>query len=83
MGHSFSLVGPDALRRARDEFRAMIGCSKVCWQRMLAETDNEHEWLPSPTQIGPKGDKVTSQQIEGWQQVLDELDAILKPKFHG
>ena len=74
------LVHKDGLRNARDEFRAMIGCSRVCWQRVLSETDNDHEWLPSPTQTGPGGAKITAQQIDGWQHVLDELDAILSGK---
>lgn len=72
------LVREHGLRDARDEFRAMISCSRECWQRALAETDDEHEWLPSPTQTGPGGAKVTAQQIEGWQHVLNELDAILQ-----
>jgi hypothetical protein len=74
------LVRKDGLRHARDEFRSMIACSRVCWQRVLAETDNDHEWLPSPAQTGPGGAKITSQQIEGWQQVLDEMDAVLTGK---
>ena len=71
------LVRPDALRNARDEFRAMVGCSRICWQRVLAETDDEHEWLPSPSQTGPGGARITMPQIEGWRQILDEMDAIL------
>jgi hypothetical protein len=47
---------------------------------VLAETDNDHEWLPSPKQTGPGGTKVTQQQIDGWLKVLDELDAILAGK---
>ena len=70
----------DALSNARQEFMSMIACSRVCWQRVLAETDNDHEWLPSPKQTGPGGTKVTQQQIDGWLKVLDELDAILAGK---
>jgi hypothetical protein len=58
----------------------MIACSRLCWQRVLAETDDDHEWLPSPKQTGPGGTKVTQQQIDGWIKVLDELDAILAGK---
>ena len=71
------LLRPDALRSARDHFRAMVACSRTCWGRVLAETDDDHEWLPSPAQAGPGGAKVTEQQIEGWRRVLDELDAVL------
>lgn len=69
-------VDPDGVRRARDEFRAMIACSRICWQRVLAETDDDHEWLPSPNQKGPRGATITQQDIDAWRVVLDELDAI-------
>ena len=70
----------DGLSNARQEFMSMIACSRLCWQRVLAETDDDHEWLPSPKQTGPGGTKVTQQQIDGWIKVLDELDAILAGK---
>jgi hypothetical protein len=70
------LVDKDGPRRARDEFRAMIACSHVCWQRVLAETDNDKEWLPSPKQTGPGGARITQAQVDAWQRVLAELDAI-------
>jgi len=71
---------PAGLANAQKEFTAMTGCSRICWQRVLAETDNDHEWLPSPKQTGPNGAKITRAQIDGWQHVLDELDAILTGK---
>jgi hypothetical protein len=74
------LIHKDGLRNARDEFRSMISCSRTCWQRVLAETDDDHEWLPSPAQTGPGGAKVTQQQIDGWKEVLDEMDAVLTGK---
>jgi hypothetical protein len=74
------LEDKQAVADARDEFRAMIGCSRLCWKRVLAETDNDHEWLPSPKQTGPGGAKVTQEQIDAWLHVLDELDAILTGK---
>jgi hypothetical protein len=70
----------NGLSDARDEFRSMISCSRICWKRVLAETDDDHKWLPSPTQTGPGGTKITQQQIDGWMRVLDELDAILAGK---
>ena len=71
------LLRPEALRSARDDFRAMVACSRTCWQRVRAETDDDHEWLPSPAQTGPGGARVTEEQIDGWHRVLDELDAVL------
>lgn len=71
-----NLIDKDGPRRARDEFKRMIACSGVCWQRVLAETDNDKEWLPSPKQSGPGGATITQAQVDAWQRVLVELDAI-------
>lgn len=70
------LVDKEGPRNARDQFRAMIAGSRVCWQRILAESDNDREWLPSPKQNGPAGIRITQAQVDGWQRVLDELEAI-------
>ena len=77
--HVFHLeaVNTNGLLEARKEFTAMTHCSRICWARVLAEKDNDHEWLPSPTQTGPGGSKITQAQIDGWMHILDELDAIL------
>ena len=75
-----NLMDKDGPRRARDEFKAMISCSRICWQRVLAETDDQKEWLPSPRQTGPGGAQITQDQVDGWQRVLDELDAIANGK---
>jgi len=70
----------DGPKKAVAEFRAAIVCSKICWKRVLAETDNDHEWLPSPQQTGPRGSKITQEEIDGWMTVLNEVDAILAGK---
>jgi hypothetical protein len=74
------LIDPAGPRRARDEFRAMIATSRICWKKILEETDDEGEWLPAPRQTGPLGARVTQQELDGWLLVLDELDAILVGK---
>ena len=74
------LTDSDGLKKAVTEFRSAIACSRTCWKRVLAETDDDHEWLPSPQQTGPRGSKVTQEQIDGWTTVLAEIDAILTGK---
>lgn len=64
--------------RARDGFRGMIADSRRCWSRVLDETDDEREWLPSPAQTGPRGTTISQEQIDGWLAVLDELEAITR-----
>jgi len=70
------VVDKDGVRHARDEFKAMVSCSRMCWQRVMAETDDDKEWLPSPHQTGPGGTTITKAQVDAWQHVLDELDAV-------
>jgi hypothetical protein len=75
-----NLIDKDGPRRARDEFKTMVTCSRICWQRVLAETDDQKEWLPSPRQTGPSGATITQAQVDAWKRVLDELDAIASGK---
>ncbi len=70
------LVDREGLVHARDEFRAMLSCSRLCWERVLAEKDNDKEWLPSPRQTGLRGFKVTQAQVDAWMRVVDELEAV-------
>lgn len=74
------LVDKDGPRRARDHVKAAAACSRLCWQRVQAETDDDHEWLPSPRQTGPRGAKISQEQIDGWMHVVDEVEAIADGK---
>jgi hypothetical protein len=75
-----SVINPSGIRDALAEFRAGVVCSRVCWERVLAETDNDGEWLPSPRQTGPAGSKITQEEINGWLAILDETDAVFTGK---
>ena len=70
----------DGLKKAVTEFRSAIVCSKICWKRIQAETDDDQEWLPNPKQTGPRGSKVTQEEIDGWMTILAEVDSILTGK---
>lgn len=73
-------AAPERLLSARGHFLAMVQCSRKCWDLVLAETDDDHEWLPSPSQAGPFGARITAEQIAGWRAVLDEVEAVLTGK---
>ncbi|MDP9003871.1 MAG: hypothetical protein M3N12_03675, partial [Verrucomicrobiota bacterium] len=73
-------VDVEGPRRFRDSFLMMIAESRICWQRVLEEKDDVHEWLPNPNQKGPRGLTVTRAEIDGWFKVLDELEAIARGK---
>jgi hypothetical protein len=70
---------PDAARtrRALDHFRGMIAHNRKFWPKMMAETDNDHEWLPNPAQTSPFGVTITNELAASWQDVLAEIDDML------
>ncbi len=72
------LTDDHAWPRASEEFQGMIATSRICWELVLAETDDELEWLPSPSQSGPRGSTITRKEIDAWMLVLNELEAITR-----
>lgn len=71
---------PDAVRtrKALEHFRGMIAHNRKFWPEMMAETDNDHEWLPNPQQTSPFGVQITPEIAQGWQEVLAELEDMLE-----
>jgi hypothetical protein len=71
---------PDAARtrKALDHFRSMIAHNRRFWPEMTAETDNDHEWLPNPSQTSTFGIEITTEVATGWQEVLAELEEMLE-----
>ena len=50
------------------------------WKRVLAETDNDHEWIPGPKQKGAINIPVTQEMVDNWIVALDEAERILQGK---
>lgn len=71
---------PEAVRtrKSLDHFRAMIAHNRKFWPELMAETDNDHEWLPNPSQTSPFGVTITAEVAAGWQEVLAELEELLE-----
>jgi hypothetical protein len=65
------------LRTALADLEQTIRLSRESWRCAMAETDDDHEWLPNPRQKGMLGVRVTPEMISGWLSFLDELDALL------
>lgn len=69
------------LKSSLEHLQTMSACSRKMWKLILAETDDDHEWIPSPKQTGIIPDmKFTDEMVRGWTDFLDELDAILAGK---
>jgi hypothetical protein len=70
---------PARMKKALDHLEAMIALSRESWKFIIAETDDDREWVPSPKQhsVMPGG-AVTMDMVKGWLEFLDEAKAILK-----
>lgn len=69
---------PERMASALKHLQSMIELSRESWVSYLAETDNDHEWIPNPKQdtVMPGG-KVSEEMVKGWHDLLDEADKIL------
>ncbi|MCE1229895.1 MAG: hypothetical protein LWX11_10470, partial [Firmicutes bacterium] len=72
------LADPKALGRFRQHLLAMGQQSRLSWQRIQAETDDDREWLPSPRQTGVLGVPVSRDMIEAWLDMIGELEKLLE-----
>ncbi len=75
---SLPLKEPQRMESARGHLLEMIRTSRESWAFILAETDNDHEWLPNPKQTGVLGIPVTRELVDGWHGVLAEMEDLLE-----
>jgi hypothetical protein len=73
------VLEPQRMKMALMHLEAMIALSRESWKFILAETDDDHEWVPNPKQhsVMPGG-TVTDAMVKGWMDFLDEAQAIFK-----
>ncbi len=77
----FRLLYPERLKNSYVDIMKTISNSRTSWDYILKETDNEHEWIPSPSQTGPFPDVViTEDMIEMWRLFLDEIESVYMGK---
>jgi hypothetical protein len=74
------LIEPQRMVKAHEHLLAVIEQSRASWAAILAETDDDHEWIPSPRQknVAIPGTVMSQEMVDGWLATLDELEAILK-----
>lgn len=73
---------PQRMIASRDHLVQVSALSRQSWEAILAETDNDREWIPSTTQNSVLGEALMVDQarLDAWMQFLDEYDAILAGK---
>ena len=78
---NFPVKEPRRMTSALHHLEEVTRLSRLSWKSILAETDDDHEWLPNPNQTSVLGNSQVSQEmITGWFAFLDEMDAILAGK---
>lgn len=70
---------PQRMLASRDHLLQVSALSRQSWEAILAETDDDREWIPSTTQTSVLGDALVVDQdrLDAWMRFLDEYDAIL------
>lgn len=78
---NFPVVEPERLTAALQNFQTVTALSRQSWKLILAETDNDREWLPNPKQKGVIPNAVVTQpMIDSWLSFLNEADYLLTGK---
>ena len=83
LAHSIDLplLEPARLKASLAHFQQVTALSRRCWSCILAERDDDLEWLPGPTQHSFwQRATVTPEMVTSWQEFLDEADLILEGK---
>jgi hypothetical protein len=71
---------PARCKAALAHLEAMLAQAKEMWTFYLAETDDDHEWIPNPRQKGVLQVAVTQEMIDTWLATLDEAEQVLQGK---
>jgi hypothetical protein len=76
--NGLKVVDAPRLRRARLHLVAVCELNRETWKHILAETDDDSEWLPHPKQTDQLGLPITKERIDGWLAMMDQLEGFLK-----
>ncbi|TIQ36735.1 MAG: hypothetical protein E5X48_09205 [Mesorhizobium sp.] len=78
---NWQVIEPERRKAARRHLLEMIRLSREDWKAILAETDNDREWLPGPQQKGVNpltGLEVGEQQVAAWLATLTMAEDLLE-----
>ncbi|SFO05272.1 hypothetical protein SAMN03159463_00965 [Mesorhizobium sp. NFR06] len=78
---NWPVVEPERRQAARRHLLEMIRLSREDWKAILAETDNDREWLPGPQQKGVSpltGLEVGQEQVQAWLATLTVAEDLLE-----
>lgn len=74
----FPVTDSDRLKGVLARMQAVTALSRQNWEAILAETDDNRELVPAPSQTSlVPGHEVTEEVVEAWMATLDTVDKIL------
>ncbi|HEY9713442.1 MAG TPA: hypothetical protein V6C72_08220 [Chroococcales cyanobacterium] len=77
-----NVVEPNRMASALRHLEAVVAQSKESWKWIMAETDDDHEWLPNPRQTGVIPNvRVTEEMVSAWLSMMDQAGDILAGKL--
>jgi hypothetical protein len=72
------VVEPERMKAVLHHLEAVVAQSKESWKWIMAETDDDHEWLPNPRQTGVIPDvRVTDEMVSAWMNLMDQSGKVL------
>ena len=71
---------PERMKAALKHLERMLALSRESWKFILAETDDDHEWLPNPKQKGVLGIPLRQEMVDSWLEFVGEAEALLAGK---
>jgi hypothetical protein len=75
------VIAPQRMEAALHHMEAVIAQSRESWKWIMAETDDDHEWLPNPRQTGVIPNvQVTEKMVTAWAEIMNESERIISGK---
>ncbi len=71
---------PQRMKTAHGHLLSMCKMGKEMWKHYLAETGDDHKWIPNPRQKSVIGVVVTQGMVDAWLATLDEAELVLEGK---
>lgn len=63
---------PQRMEESLHHLEAMVAQNKIAWKWIMAETDDDHEWIPNPAQTGViRGVRVTADMVNAWTELMN------------
>lgn len=78
----WEVTEPARMADSLHHFEKMMLQNKLMWKYILAETDDDHEWIPNPNQTGVIPNVTVSEEmVASFTSLMQKIDQILAGKL--